>query len=75
MGIMFAISAFPHVIGPFVSLDLLAAMDWKTWLEFVICAVLFGMTFLATYWHIDELVPYADLAKEKMRDMPKRISM
>ena len=31
MGIMFAISAFPRVIGPFVSLQLLVAVDWQTW--------------------------------------------
>ena len=49
MGIIFSISAFPRVIGPFISLDLLTAMDWQTWLELIICAVLSGMTFLATY--------------------------
>eukprot|EP00581_Thalassiosira_minuscula_P018614 CAMPEP_0183733914 /NCGR_PEP_ID=MMETSP0737-20130205/42400_1 /TAXON_ID=385413 /ORGANISM="Thalassiosira miniscula, Strain CCMP1093" /LENGTH=521 /DNA_ID=CAMNT_0025967281 /DNA_START=168 /DNA_END=1733 /DNA_ORIENTATION=+ len=64
MGIIFAISAFPRVIGPFISLALLTAIDWGTWLEFGICTILFGITLLATCRHIDELVPYADFAKQ-----------
>jgi len=41
MGILFAISAFPRVIGPFVSLELLKSVDWQSWLEFGIIASLF----------------------------------
>ena len=46
-GIIFAVSSLPRVIGPFISLELLIAVIWQTWLEFGICACLFGMTFLA----------------------------
>ena len=41
MGILFSISAFPRVIGPFVSLELLKSVDWQSWLEFGIIASLF----------------------------------
>ena len=62
-GIILAVSAFPRVIGPFVSLELLTAVDWKTWLEFGICTAMFGITFLATWRHIGDLVPHSDYAK------------
>ena len=42
MGIIIAISAFPRVIGPFISLDLLTMVDYQTWLEFGIIAGLFA---------------------------------
>lgn len=68
MGIIMAVSAFPRVIGPFVSLELLTTVDWHTWLEFVICACLFGITFLATWRHMDDdLVPYVDFAKKQSK--------
>lgn len=47
MGFLMAISAFPRVIGPFVSLDLLTTVSWQTWLEFGIIAALFGGTLFA----------------------------
>jgi len=79
MGIMFAISAFPRVIGPFASLQLLISVDWQTWLEYGICAGLFAMTLLATWRHRDILVPYPEfqsmeekrmqrIEKKRMRD-------
>mmetsp|Transcript_15197 Transcript_15197/g.36480 ORF Transcript_15197/g.36480 Transcript_15197/m.36480 type:complete len:508 (+) Transcript_15197:198-1721(+) len=46
MGIIFAISAFPRVLGPFVSLELLTSVDWQTWLEFGITSALFGKQLL-----------------------------
>lgn len=69
MGMIFAVSALPRVIGPFISLELLLAVDWHTWLEFGICACLFGMTFLATWRQSDELVPFSEYANEERKSL------
>ena len=75
MGIMFAISAFPRVVGPFISLQLLISVDWQTWLEFGICTCLFATTLLATWRHRHILVPYSEfqiLEKNRMKEFRKR---
>lgn len=72
MGLMIAISAFPRLIGPFIALDLLEMVHWKTWLEFGICTGLFGTVFLVAMQNIDLLVPYDDFL-EDFEKGPKRI--
>eukprot|EP00986_Skeletonema_menzelii_P000596 scaffold162_cov143-Skeletonema_menzelii.AAC.15 len=60
MGAMIAISAFPRIVGPFIALGLLELVNWKTWLEFGICACLFFVVFGLVIQYIDLLVPYED---------------
>jgi len=60
MGAMIAISAFPRIVGPFIALELLEMVRWKTWLEFGICACLFFVVFALVMQNIDLLVPYED---------------
>lgn len=67
MGVMIGISALPRVIGPFVSLELLTVVDWKTWLEFGIIAALFGALLVTMWFNLDDLLPYADFAKRQER--------
>jgi hypothetical protein len=64
MGVMIAISAFPRVVGPFIALGLLEIVNWKTWLEFGICAGLFGTVFLVVIQNLDSIVPYEDFLDE-----------
>ncbi|KAL7456636.1 hypothetical protein ACHAWC_010857 [Mediolabrus comicus] len=64
MGVMIAISAFPRVVGPFIALGLLEIVHWKTWLEFGICAGLFGTVFLVVIQNLDSIVPYEDFLDE-----------
>ena len=60
MGAMIAISAFPRIVGPFIALELLELVQWKTWLEFGICAFFFFAVFALVIQYIDLLVPYED---------------
>jgi len=64
MGVMVAISAFPRVVGPFIAFELLEMVKWKTWLEFSICAALFGFVFALVMQNIDLLVPYEDFVDD-----------
>jgi hypothetical protein len=77
MGVMIAISAFPRVVGPFIALGLLEIVNWKTWLEFGICAGLFGAVFLIVMQNLDSIVPYEDFLDEfkKGSSGPKSIGM
>ena len=68
MGAIFAVSAFPRVVGPFVSLDLLKAVKWQTWLEFGICAVFFGLTLIATWRNLEDFVPLQVVAREQSKE-------
>jgi len=62
---VFYCQRFPWVIGPFVGQELLVAVNWQAWQDFSICTMLFEMTCLVTWRHIDGLVPlHADFAKE-----------
>ena len=68
MGFIFAVSAIPRAIGPFVAVKLLTVVDWSTWLEFFVCSALFGLTLIATWLFIRDLVPYEDYLKDISRE-------
>jgi hypothetical protein len=71
MGVMVAISAFPRVVGPFIAFELLEMVKWKTWLEFSICAALFGFVFALVMQNIDLLVPYEDFVDDFEKEVKR----
>ena len=64
MGLIFAVSAIPRAIGPFVAVELLTVVEWSTWLEFFVCSALFGSTLISTWYFMRDLVPYEDYLKD-----------
>lgn len=64
MGVIIAVSALPRALGPFLALEALEAVNWRTWLEFGFCSIFFLCAFIGTMETIDTFVPYSDFVKQ-----------
>ena len=60
MGVIFAVSAVPRALGPFLALDTLEAVDWRTWLEFGLCSLFFLIALIGAISTLSLLVPYSE---------------
>ena len=60
MGVIIAVSAVPRALGPFLALEALEAVHWRTWLEFGLCSLFFFLAFVGTIKTSDILVPYSE---------------
>lgn len=59
-GMIIAVSCVPPALGPFLALEALEAVDWRTWLEFGLCSLLFLIALLGAFSTISSLVPYSE---------------
>ena len=60
MGVIFAVSAVPRSLGPFLALEALEAVNWKTWLEFGLCSLFFLIALVGAISSLSVLVPYSE---------------
>eukprot|EP00956_Cyclotella_meneghiniana_P032372 scaffold88678_cov79-Cyclotella_meneghiniana.AAC.2 len=60
MGVIIAVSAVPRALGPFLALEALEAVHWRTWLEFGLCSLFFFLALVGTVKTTDILVPYSE---------------
>ena len=65
MGVIIAVSALPRALGPFLALEALEAVNWRTWLEFGFCSIFFLCALIGTMETIDTFVPYSDFVKRQ----------
>eukprot|EP00956_Cyclotella_meneghiniana_P018560 scaffold30993_cov50-Cyclotella_meneghiniana.AAC.4 len=60
MGVIFAVSAVPRALGPFLALEALEAVDWRTWLEFGLCSLFFLIALVGAISTLSLLAPYSE---------------
>ena len=62
MGVITAAGAIARSLAPFLAWQAMEVVQWKTWLEFGLCALFFLISLVGTIVTFDILVPYSEFA-------------
>lgn len=75
MGVIIAVSAFPRALGPFLALEALEAVHWRTYLEFGLCSFFFFLALVGTIKTTHILVPYSEFVDALGYDTGSHVPM